>query len=67
MRDHDAGFVYADQKGLATAVHAMQEDKTLRDAMGARARQAFENDYNREIHVDRYLQTVTELLGARNP
>jgi len=67
VRNHDAGFVYAARQDLVAAVQAMQQDRNLRDAMGARARQAYQTEYHRDIHVDRYLETVTELLRARNP
>lgn len=62
---NEAGFVCRDAEEFRTAVRRLQDDSALRDTLGQRARQSFEQDFTADLHLRRYLELIADALGQR--
>jgi glycosyltransferase involved in cell wall biosynthesis len=61
-----AGFVYQDEKQLATYLEDLSNNRELRIQLGRRARGAYEKHYTEDIHVSRYLSLVKRILAEKS-
>ncbi len=57
-----AGFLYHNEAQLLAAIEQFRQDADLRPRLGLMARQAYEENYTEQIHVDAYLNLVSNLL-----
>ncbi|MGB8701569.1 MAG: glycosyltransferase family 4 protein, partial [Thermosynechococcaceae cyanobacterium] len=53
-----AGFVYESESELISAIHTLAQTPGLRQELGARAYQSYQQNYTEKTHVDAYLQHI---------
>ena len=61
IEESGAGFVFERFEELPALLGRLQEDPTLRDTLGARAREAYHARYNVERHLGEYLGLIERL------
>ena len=61
----DAGYLYENDEQLKVALNNFREDPTLRQRLGLRARNAYEEMYTEDKHVEGYLSLISELTAAK--
>jgi glycosyltransferase involved in cell wall biosynthesis len=58
-----AGFVFDDDPSLQRSVEVLQSNSVLRAELGARARRAYWANWSPDVHVQRYLSIIGDLLA----
>ncbi|HLK22872.1 MAG TPA: glycosyltransferase family 4 protein [Bryobacteraceae bacterium] len=58
------GFLFNDRDELRVHLHRMQSDPTLRSKLGESGHAAWRKRWTLDVHLDRYLSIVEELLAA---
>ena len=68
INELDCGFVLeeGDVEGLVEAINTLRADEKRRQAMGARARDALVNKYQRRLALDQYERILEEVVAERS-
>jgi glycosyltransferase involved in cell wall biosynthesis len=59
------GIVYNTDEELLAALDQLLEDRSLRDELGRRGYQAFQQHWTAEVHLQRYLALIQEIAACR--
>lgn len=59
-----AGYVYADDEGLATALERLLDDPAHRLELGERGFEAYQRNWSPEAHLARYFGLIAEIAAA---
>ncbi|TMG84314.1 MAG: glycosyltransferase family 4 protein [Betaproteobacteria bacterium] len=65
VRAHGGGLMYRDADELGLAIDRLRGDASLRQRLAAAGRAAFEREFSENVHLERYLALIRELLAKK--